>query len=165
VAVHLHLHLLLLVLGIDPLPEDHLLLLVSAGCLRTTPLGEESTLCVADPWNRLLRLPHEVVLLHWLRDADLLLACLIEKGVVQGVLGRDTLRVVELEHFIEQVESLLVMDLARLAPGDFLLLHLVWDQAPIPVLEGDLFDGVGAEEADKRDQIRYREVLDLATVI
>lgn len=66
---------------------------------------------------------------------------------------------IELEHSVKKVESLLIVYLADLGPGDFLLLHLIWDEASIPMLERDLLDGVGAEHADEWDQIADREIL------
>lgn len=55
---------------------------------------------------------------------------------------------IKLQHLIEQVKRLVVLQLAYIFPGYLLFLHLVWDEAAVPVLEGDLFDGVGAEKTN-----------------
>jgi hypothetical protein len=62
--------------------------------------------------------------------------------VAQGVCCRDALRVVKLEHFVEQVKCLFVVDFANLKPGDSFFLHLVGDEHAVAVLKGDLFDCV-----------------------
>ena len=52
-----------------------------------------------------------------------------------------------------------------MAPGNFLFLHFVGDEAAVAVFESDFFDGVASEEARERNQIGNGEVFDFRTVI
>lgn len=68
--------------------------------------------------------------------------------MLDGISGSDPLRVIQLEHLVQEVERLWVVHLlAQNVPWYLFLLHFVWNQATIAVFEGYLLDGVGAEEA------------------
>ena len=91
---------------------------------------------------------------------------LVKELMLQHFRCLDALRVIQLEHLRQQVVRHGVLDVrAQLGPLDLLLLHLIRYHGAVAVLECDLFDGVRAEEARERYQIRNREVLDLRAVV
>ena len=72
---------------------------------------------------------------------------LVEEWMFQGFAGLDSLGVVELEHLVEEVEGLWVLNLAELGPSDLLFLHFLWDEATISIFERNFLDGIATKEA------------------
>lgn len=86
-----------------------------------------------------------MTLLHWVASLHGRLGGtvdLVEEGVLEGVFGRNSLRVVQFKHAIKEVEGVSVLELADVLPCDLLFLHFIGDQAPVAVLKGNLLDGV-----------------------
>jgi len=89
----------------------------------------------------------------------------VEKWVSKSVFCRNSLRVIQLEHSIEQVEGVSVLDFADFGPRHFFFLHFVRNQTAVAVLESDFFDGIGPKETDEWDEVGNCEILDLAAVV
>ena len=86
--------------------------------------------------------------------------------MLDGISGSDPLRVIQLEHLVQEVERLWVVHLlAQNVPWYLFLLHFVWNKATVAVLEGDFFDRIASKEACEWNQITYGEVFDLRTII
>ena len=60
---------------------------------------------------------------------------------------------VQLEHSVKQIEGLRVVEFANFGPWNLVLLHFVWNETPVAILERNLFNLVRAENTSERDQI------------
>ena len=85
--------------------------------------------------------------------------------MTESVARSYSLRVVQLQHLVEQVKRVAIDQLADVVPSNLLFLHLVGDEAPISVLESNFLYCIGAKQADEGYQVGDCEVFNLATIV
>lgn len=79
------------------------------------------------------------VLLHLVIYDVILRSDFVKERMLQSLFGRNTFGVVKFEHSVQQIEGLCVIEFADVSPGDLVLLHFVWNQAAVAILERNLF--------------------------